>query len=132
MIALDTNVLLRLLLDDDPRQAGRAQELVERTAAAGDGVLLPDIVLCELEWVLDSAYGFSRARVAETLRRLLDAEEFEFIDRPAVVRAIASYETGNADFSDYLIGGSAAARGASVTYAFDRALLAHPGFVRPG
>lgn len=132
MIALDTNVLLRLLLDDDPRQAGRAQELVERTAAAGDGVLLPDIVLCELEWVLDSAYGFSRARVAETLRRLLDAEEFEFIDRPVVVRAIASYETGDGDFSDYLIGESAAARGASVTYTFDRALLTHQGFVRPG
>ena len=132
MIALDTNVLLRLLLDDDTRQTGRAQELVERTAAAGDGVLLPDIVLCELEWVLDSAYGFSRARVAETLRRLLDAEEFEFIDRPAVVRAIASYETGDGDFSDYLIGESAAARGASVTYTFDRSLLAHPGFVRPG
>lgn len=95
-------------------------------------MLLPDIVPCELEWVLDSAYGSSRARVAETLRRLLDAEEFEFIDRPAVVRAVGSYEAGGGDFSDYLIGESAAARGAAVTYTFDRALLAHRGFVRPG
>ncbi|MDE0349747.1 MAG: hypothetical protein OXM56_08575 [Gammaproteobacteria bacterium] len=60
--------------------------------------------------------------MVETLRRLLDAEEFEFIDRPAVVRAVASYETGDADLSDYLIGESAAARGAAGTCTFDRAL----------
>ncbi len=131
MIALDTNVLLRLLLDDDPRQAGQAQRLVGRTVATGDRVLLPDIVLCELEWVLDSGYGFSRTRVAETLRRLLDADEFAFMNRPAVVRAVASYETGAADFSDYLIGESAAACGAPTTFTFDRGRLVHPAFSKP-
>ena len=63
MIAFDTNVLLRLLLDDDARQAERAQALIDRAVSASDRVLLPDVVLCELEWVLDSAYGLSRPTV---------------------------------------------------------------------
>ena len=56
MIAFDTNVLLRLLLNDDARQARIAQGLLDHAVARSDKVLLPDIVLCELEWVLDSVY----------------------------------------------------------------------------
>ena len=128
MIAFDTNVLLRLLLDDDARQAGRAQALVDRAVSAFDRVLLPDVVLCELEWVLDSVYGLSRPEIAETLQRLLDAEEFTFANRAAVVQAVAGYRAGKADFSDYLIGESATAAGASTTYTFDRALQGCDGF----
>ena len=131
MIALDTNVLLRLLLNDDPNQARQAQDLVDRAVAASDRVLLPDIVLCELEWVLESVYSFSRARIAATVRRLLDAEEFAFVNRPAVVRALEHYTRGKADFSDYLLGESAMMAGASTTYTFDRVLSRSAGFSRP-
>ena len=131
MIAFDTNVLLRLLLHDDARQSARAQALVDRAVAASDRVLLPDIVLCELEWVLDSVYELPRSRVAETLRRLLDGNEFAFMNRTAVARAVACYEKGMADFSDYLIGESATVAGASTTYTFDRALRGADGFSHP-
>ena len=131
MIAFDTNVLLRLLLNDDHNQARQAQDLVDRAVAASDRVLLPDIVLCELEWVLESVYSFPRARIATTVRRLLDGEEFAFVNRPAVVRALEHYTKGKADFSDYLLGESAMLAGASPTYTFDRVLSRSAGFSRP-
>ena len=128
MIALDTNVLLRLLLNDDPRQSRQAQALVDGAVARSDQVLLPDIVLCELEWVLDSVYSVPKAEIVRTLRRLLDASVFAFLDRSAVAGALADYEAGKGDFSDYLIGASAASAGASTTYTFDRALRRAGGF----
>ena len=122
MIALDTNVLLRILLNDDPKQSRQAQAVVARATGLGEAVLLPDVVLCEVEWVLSSTFGLSRARVAETLRRLLEGTEFAFADRTAVGATVANYERGKADFSDYLIGATAASAGASTTFTFDRDL----------
>ena len=128
MIALDTNVLLRLLLNDDPRQSRQAQALIDRAVSRSDPVLLTDIVLCELEWVLGAAYGVPKPEIARTLRRLLDTPVFAFLDRAAVAGALGDYETGTGDFSDYLIGASAARAGASTTYTFDRALRHADGF----
>ena len=132
MIAFDTNVLLRLLLNDDKRQAGQAQALLDRVVQASDRVLIPDIVLCELEWVLDSVYQLPRSRVLETFQRLIDADEFTYLSHAAFSRALDEYRKGKADLSDYLIATSAAAAGATTTYTFDRVLLQSGGFSRPG
>ena len=129
MIAFDTNVLLRLLLNDDRRQAQKAQALIDQAVSRSDKVLLPDIVLCEIEWVLGSFYKVPRPELADTIRRLLNSEAFAFQDRAAVVEALGSYEMGLADFSDYLIGASAARVGAVTTYTFDRALRRAEGFI---
>lgn len=115
-------MLLRILLNDDPKQSRQAQAVVARAVGLGEDVLLPDIVLCEVEWVLSSAFGLPRARVVATLRRLLEGTEFTFANRTAVGAAVASYERGRADFSDYLIGATASAAGASTTFTFDRDL----------
>ena len=131
MIAFDTNVLLRLLLNDDARQARKAQTLLEQAVSRSAKILLPDIVLCELEWVLSSVYDVPRDEIIETLRRLLDAEEFAFLDHAAVAGALNGYEGGNADFSDHLIGATAARAGAATTYTFDRALRRADGFTLP-
>lgn len=131
MIAFDTNVLLRLLLDDDARQARKAQALLEQTQSRSDKVLLPDIVLCEVEWVLSSVYKVPKAEIIETLRHLLEADEFEFFNRGAVADALIAYRDGSADFSDYLIGATAARAGAATTYTFDRALRRTAGFSLP-
>lgn len=131
MIAFDTNVLLRLLLDDDPPQARKAQALLEQTISKSDKVLLPDIVLCEVEWVLSSVYKVPRAEIIETLRHLLEADEFAFLNRSAVSEALNAYGDGSADFSDYLIGATAAKAGAATTYTFDRALRRTTGFSLP-
>ena len=131
MIAFDTNVLLRLLLNDDASQARKAQALLDQAVSRSDKVLLPDIVLCELEWVLGSVYEVPKAQIIETLRHLLGAEEFAFLNRAAVTVALTAYEGGSADFSDYLIGATAARAGAATTYTFDRALRGADGFSQP-
>ena len=132
MIAFDTNVLLRLLLNDDAQQARKAQALLEQAASRSDKVLLPDIVLCEVEWVLGSVYDVPKAQIAATLRHLLEADEFAFLNRAGVATALNAYENGSAEFSDYLIGATAARAGAATTYTFDRALRSADGFSLPG
>ena len=131
MIAFDTNVLLRLLLDDEETQSRQVEAIVRQVVAAGDRILLPDIVLCELFWVLRSVYQFPKADVVRTFQRLLAAEEFAFMDRPAVSQSLESYANGTAGFSDYLIGQSATVAGATTTYTFDRALRRTAGFSHP-
>lgn len=129
MIAFDTNVLLRLLLNDDRRQAQKAQALIDQAVSRSDKVLLPDIVLCEIEWVLGSVYKVPRSELADTIRRLLNSEAFTFQDRTAVIESLSSFEMGRADFSDYLIGECAGRTGAVTTYTFDRALRRAGGFI---
>ena len=122
MIALDTNVLLRLLVNDDPEQAQQAQTVVDRATRLGEDVLLPDVVLCEVEWVLSSTFGLSRASIVQTLTRLVRGPEFTFANRAVVSEALHNYERGKAEFSDYLVGAAATAAGATTTFTFDRDL----------
>jgi len=128
LIAFDTNVLLRLLLNDDRHQAQKAQALIDQAVSSSDTVLLPDIVLCEVEWVLSSFYRVPRPELADTIRRLINSQAFAFQDRTTIVEALGSYEIGRAELSDYLIGASAARVGAVTTYTFDRALRRTEGF----
>ena len=74
----------------------------------------------------------SKPEIARTLRRLLETEVFAFLDRGAVTAALRDYEGGGGDFSDYLIGATAARAGAATTYTFDRALRRAGGFDLPG
>jgi predicted nucleic-acid-binding protein len=64
MIAVDTNVLLRFLVADDPVQTPRAMRLIDEASARGEPVFVSQIVLCEIEWVLDTTYGASRAEIS--------------------------------------------------------------------
>ena len=81
--------------------------------------------------MLESVYAFPRARIATTVRRLLDAEELAFTNRTAVGQALERYANGKGDFSDYLLGESATLAGATTTYTFDRVLSRSAGFSRP-
>lgn len=97
MIALDTNVVVRLLVNDDAAQARRARALV----AAGAEVFVAPTVLMECEWVLRSAYGFAPAQIVTFLRALLGLPGM-FTDKPdRVAEALAGYEQGM-DFADAL------------------------------
>lgn len=102
MQALDTNVVVRLLVRDDEAQCRRAEQLYRRAIAAG-GVWIPSVVIVETAWVLRVAYTFDRAAIATALRRLVGAEGVFAEDEAATLRALAAFETGPADFSDYFI-----------------------------
>lgn len=128
MIALDTNVLVRYLVGDEPRQAKRARQLVGKARAAGEPIYLSPIVLCELVWVLTGAYEAAKKDILWTLNSLDDDPGFICDDPTRVRRAIDRFSQGAADFSDYLLGEAAADVGVSVTFTFDRALRDEPGF----
>ena len=75
MIGLDTNVLVRYIVQDEPAQAARAEALIEAQCSADSPARVDAIVLCELVWVLESAYGCSRKVVSEVLRTILGSAE---------------------------------------------------------
>jgi predicted nucleic-acid-binding protein len=128
VIALDTNVLVRLLVQDNADQARRARRLIQECLANGEGCLVSLPVLCELEWVLETAYGASRAHVTSAVKALMTTPPFEFEDTDAVNAALGAYARGKGDLSDHLIGRLARSRGARTTYTFDRDLRRAEGF----
>ena len=97
MIALDTNVLVRLVTGDDAAQAKRVAERLD----TGDAFFVPLTVALELEWVLRGAYGLKPDRVATTIEALLSIRNLRFADEPAITRALALYRRG-LDFADAL------------------------------
>lgn len=128
MISLDTNILIRLLVRDDPAQTFLVDQLIQDAIEAGESCFVGDAVLCEVEWVLESSYRAQREDVLAAMQELIAQEIFVFDDREAFRQAIDSYQRGKAEFSDFLIGAKGQARGARVTYTFDRALSRHEGF----
>jgi predicted nucleic-acid-binding protein len=87
---LDTNVLVRLLVGDDLRQAGQAEALARESAEAGESLFVPLTVTLELEWVLRSRYRFPKDAVLATLVNMLETREIEFQDEGSVERALFS------------------------------------------
>ena len=120
MIGLDTNVLIRYIVRDDPVQAGAATRLVESECTADNPGLINPIVLCELFWVLTRGYGYDRVTAARVIRRLLSVQELRIGGAELAWRALRGLEQGEADFADYLIGVSNQEGKALVTYTFDQ------------
>jgi predicted nucleic-acid-binding protein len=116
--ALDTNVVVRLLVLDDENQCRRAEQILRRAVAAG-GAWVATIVLVETAWVLRAAYKFDRATTAAALRRLLSVEGVRVEEEVAVLRGLDAFEAGPADFSDYLILEAASRAGALPLWTFD-------------
>lgn len=131
MTGLDTNVLVRFVVADDPEQADRAKALVARAAASGESLFVSDVVLCEFVWVLQAAYRFGRTVVVDTLRRLLGARALAFRDSVSLTGAVEAFAAGRGDFADYVILGHARQAGCEAIATFDRALLREDHFVRP-
>ncbi|MGQ0651172.1 MAG: type II toxin-antitoxin system VapC family toxin [Betaproteobacteria bacterium] len=96
MIALDTNVVVRLLVDDDPGQTRRARRLVESRKA----LIVPSVLL-ETEWVLRGAYRIERATIAASVRKLLGLPNVMSSHSQAIAQALDWFEKG-LDFADAL------------------------------
>ena len=119
MIALDTNVLVRYLVNDDPRQAEAARALLAELTSERPGFVCREVAV-ELSWVLDRAYGFSRDRIATVFEELVASEELHFEAADDVIRAADGYRRGGAGFSDQMIAAAARRSGAGTLYTFDR------------
>ncbi len=115
---VDTNVLMRHLTGDPPDQAARATRYLE----SADELLLPDLILAEVAYVLESFYEAPRAQVATTLRSVLGFPAIRVLDADLLQRAVEVYEVHRLDFADAYLIASAERTGIGVIASFDRAM----------
>lgn len=128
MTGLDTNVLVRYLTQDDRAQSRKATQVIEAAAKHGELLYITTVVLCELVWVLEAAYGHHKQEIQMVLERILRTAQFRFDHKDQLWQAWQDYRQGQADFSDYLIGHLGLRTGCQETVTFDRALQHHPAF----
>jgi predicted nucleic-acid-binding protein len=128
MKALDTNVLVRYLVQDDPVQGKKAATYIEAAAEGDEQILIGNIVLCETVWVLDSAYGYAKSEIEAAIEKLLESSTFQFEAKDIVWAALEEYRTAKVDFADCLIGRVHRTLGCEPTATFDAALRKLPTF----
>jgi predicted nucleic-acid-binding protein len=131
LIALDTNVLVRFLVEDDPAQSRRAKALLQKAIDASETCFVSDVVVCETVWVLGTSYKVSRKEIGNILGQLLRAQHLAFPSAERLGRALGAYESGRGDFADYLIREWAGDAGCTTVATFDGDLLKESGFTAP-
>ena len=129
MLGIDTNVLVRFLVQDDEAQFEKARKLIKREVSAGRRVFVNQLVLMETEWVLRSRYSVSKNQIIEAISGLLDANDVQFEDEPAIEEAIFIWKESTADFADCLIGAKNRRLGCRATATFDLKALKLPSFI---
>ena len=128
MTGVDTNVLVRYLVQDEPVQAKAATHLIEDECSRENPGFLNHLVLCETVWVLDGCYNQSKEVLIRTVEQLLRVAELRIESSHVVWKALEDYREGQADFADYLLSRINEAQGCSTTVTFDRAAGKSSGF----
>ncbi|MGI8740540.1 MAG: PIN domain-containing protein [Gammaproteobacteria bacterium] len=116
MIGLDTNVLVRHLVQDEPRQSARATRFHK-----------PYSLTRAVAWVLESAYGYRRQLIAEVLERIIRTAQFRIEDTQSAATALRGYRGAAADFADCLLIETNRRSGCAETVTFDKSAGALDG-----
>ena len=104
MIAVDTNIIIRLLTKDEPTQYEKSKQLF-----GSEEIFIPDTVLLESEWVLRHAYRFPPDQISAALRGLCGLPNVTLVDPERIALALSGMEAG-LDFADALHLANAAGR----------------------
>lgn len=118
MIGLDTNVLVRYIMQDDSEQSPKATKLVESLTVNTPG-FVPLVCVVESVSVLSSSYHLTRAQIIQALEALLRTKEVVVERADLVLKALRVFKAGTADFADCLIERTAASAGCRATMTFD-------------
>ncbi|MDE2746640.1 MAG: PIN domain-containing protein [Chloroflexota bacterium] len=113
---LDTNVVVRHITGEPRDQASRASAYLDQAVE----LLLPDLIVAEVAYVLESFYGFSRSRIAESVRSVILSEAVVVTDAPVLLRAFELYDSLRLDFPDAYIAALAEGSGVLTVASFDR------------
>jgi predicted nucleic-acid-binding protein len=124
---IDTNVLVRYLVQDEPLQGRKATAFITRECSADSPGLINRILLCEMVWVLERAYQYPRSQVAQALDRILRTSQFEMEDHEEAWNALHEYQAGG-DFADALTAAVNRRLGCEYTVTFDRRAGRNSGF----
>jgi predicted nucleic-acid-binding protein len=126
MIGLDTNVLVRYIMQDDPKQSPMATGLIESLDSDNPGYITM-VSVVELYWVMTSSYELSGQQVSQALQAILRTKQLLVERADQVMRALRVFDEGKADFADCLIERSAAGAGCTQTMTFDVGASKHAG-----
>ena len=121
MAAVDTNVLVRFLMQDEPAQLRSAQRLIRNSLSVGEQLFVPVTVALELEWVLRSRFELGKPAVLQTFSQLLSTVELRFEAAASIEWALRQYKDATADFSDCLHAALAGQAGEQPLWTFDKA-----------
>lgn len=132
MIGLDTNVLVRHLVQDEPRQSALATRFIAAECTREAPCFVNRIVLCELVWVLESAYGYRRQLIAEVLERIIRTAQFRMEDTQSIAAALRGYRGTAARFADCVLIETNRRNGCAETVTFDKSAGALNGAKRLG
>lgn len=127
MIGLDTNVLVRYIMQDDAKQSLKATKIIEALDAVENSGYVTLVSIIELVWVLSASYELTRAQVAQALDSLVQAKQIKIESADQVIRALRVFKIGKSDFSDCLIERSANSAGCEETVTFDVNASKHAG-----
>lgn len=121
MIGLDTNVIIRYLVQDEPKQSEQANRIIEKAVSEGEILAISQITLCEIVWVLESCYETSKKELIKILDQLLQTQQIRVEHDNIARQAVRDFEHySGVDFSDCLIGRQNVYIGCSFTYTFDK------------
>jgi len=120
MPSLDTNVLIRYVVQDDSGQLAAAKRLIARCVAEGQTLFIPVTVTLELECVLRASFGYEKDNVLRALSNLFSAAELTFESERALEVALQLYREGSTDFADCLHIALASEAGERPLWTFDK------------
>lgn len=126
MIGLDTNVVVRYIVQDDPLQSRQAARLIEARSNEDPG-FVSIVTLAEITWVLKAAYGASRVEIGNVVENLLQTQTLVVQLAEIAWKALAIYRKGAADYADCLIERLGAAHDCEATYTFDKVAVSDGG-----
>jgi predicted nucleic-acid-binding protein len=128
MIGLDTNVLVRYLVQDDPAQSSKASELIEHSLTEQNPGFVSTVVMVETAWVLERAYAVAPHAIAAALEGILQADVLVVESENEVFYAMIALKEGYGSFADALIAALGTRAGCSHTVTFDQTALRLPWF----
>ncbi len=128
MIGLDTNVVIRYLVQDDKKQSAAATRFIEKSLTTEVPGYINQITFCEIVWVLQRCYGVTKLQVRKIAEGLLKTKQFKIQNAELVWRALRAFDANSVDFSDALVGQTNSHNGCTQTVTFDRKAARLPEF----
>jgi len=128
LIGLDTNILVRYILNDDPIWSQSAQRFIDNTCTTDNPGYINFVVLAELMWLLSDKQGWGRVELAIVVDQFLRADNLEVEDPELLEYVLGKFRSGKADFADYLIAALNEKANAAPTITIDRIAARDSGF----
>ncbi|HHT9122533.1 MAG TPA: PIN domain-containing protein [Candidatus Wunengus sp. YC63] len=119
-VVIDTNLLVRYLINDDQKKAEAVDNLLDRAAKGEVRIIVPSVVIAKLVWVLESFYQLKVDAILELAEAIINTSGLDVTDKSTIISALRLYKSKNIDFIDAWIIEFAKERGVKTIYTFDK------------